>query len=137
MHADEVEIGVSLVRRLLGAQFPQWSGLTIRRVPSWGTDNALYRIGDGMVARLPRRERTVGTLQKERRWLPKLAPLLPLAVPVPLADGIPGDGYPFEWSVYGWLTGEDATVQRAHPSPLAVDLAQFIGALQQTDPTGG
>ena len=58
MHADELEIDASLVGRLLAAQFPQWAALPIRRVPAWGTDNALYRLGDDMVARMPRRERT-------------------------------------------------------------------------------
>jgi aminoglycoside phosphotransferase (APT) family kinase protein len=138
MHADEVEIDVSLVARLVAAQFPQWAALPIRQVPSWGTDNALYRLGDDLVARLPRRERTVGTLEKERRWLPTLAPLLPLPVPVPLADGLPAEGYPLEWSVYRWLSGKDATVQRlTDPSRLAIELARFVAALQRLDPTGG
>jgi aminoglycoside phosphotransferase (APT) family kinase protein len=138
LHADEVDTDVSLVGRLLAAQFPQWAGLPIRPVPSWGTDNALYRLGDDMVARLPRRERTVETFQKERRWLPRLAPLLPLDVPVPLADGMPAEGYPFEWSVYRWLRGQDATVQPVtDPSQLATDLAQFVAALQQIDTAGG
>src|SRR4051794_5985019 len=75
---------VSLVGRLLAAQFPQWAERPIERVPRAGTDNALYRLGDDMVVRLPRRERTSGRLVKERHWLPRLAPLLPLAVPVPL-----------------------------------------------------
>jgi aminoglycoside phosphotransferase (APT) family kinase protein len=120
------------------AQFPQWAGLAIAPVPSWGTDNALYRLGDAMVVRLPRRERTVGTLQKERRWLPRLAPLLPLAVPLPLAEGVPAEGYPWQWSVYRWLAGEDATVGGiADSSRLANDLARFIAALQRIDPTGG
>jgi aminoglycoside phosphotransferase (APT) family kinase protein len=138
LHADEVDTDVSLVGRLLAAQFPQWAGLPIRPVPSWGTDNALYRLGDDMVARLPRRKRTAGTLKKERRWLPRLAPLLPLAVPVPLADGMPAEGYPFEWYVYRWLRGEDATVQRVTDrSRLATDLARFLAALHQVDPAGG
>jgi aminoglycoside phosphotransferase (APT) family kinase protein len=126
------------VGRLLTAQFPQWAGLPIEPVPSAGTDNALYRLGDDMVVRLPRRERTSGTLEKERQWLPRLAPLLPLAVPVPLADGMPAEGYPFEWSVYRWLKGENATLERVTDlSRLATDLAQFVAALQQIDPTGG
>src|SRR6476646_7811453 len=103
MHADEVDTDVALVRRLLVAQFPQWAALPIQPAPSWGTDNALYRLGDDLVARLPRRTRTAVLLEKERRWLPRLAPLLPLAVPVSLADGVPAAGYPFEWCVYRWL----------------------------------
>jgi aminoglycoside phosphotransferase (APT) family kinase protein len=121
MHADEVDTDVALVRRMLEAQFPQWAALTIRPVPSWGTDNALYRLGDDMVARLPRRKRTAGTLEKERRWLPRVAPLLPLAVPMPLADGMPAEGYPFQWHVYRWLKGEDATVQRVTDASPARD----------------
>lgn len=103
-----------------------------------GTDNALYRLGDDMVVRLPRRERTSKTLEKERQWLPRLAPLLPLAVPVPLAEGMPAEGYPFAWSVYTWLKGENATIERITDlGQLATDLAQFVAALQQIDPTGG
>ncbi len=138
MHADEIQTDISLVGRLLAAQFPQWAALPIRRAPSWGTDNALYRLGDDMVVRLPRRKGDTASLEKERRWLPRLAPLLPLAVPVPLADGAPGEGYPFTWHVYRWLTGEDATVQRVTDSGrLAIDLARFIAALQQIDPAEG
>jgi aminoglycoside phosphotransferase (APT) family kinase protein len=137
MHVDEVDIDTTLVRRLL-TQLPQWAGLPIEPVHPWGTDNALYRLGHDMVVRLPRTERTTATLEKERRWLPRLAPLLPLAVPVPLGDGMPAEGYPFEWSVYRWLEGKNATMERVtDPSRLATDLAQFVAALQQIDPTGG
>jgi aminoglycoside phosphotransferase (APT) family kinase protein len=138
MHADEVDIGPALVHRLLAGQFPQWADLGIEPVESAGTDNALYRLGDDLVVRLPRRERTSETLKKERQWLPRLAPLLPLAVPLPLADGLPADGYPFQWSVYRWLRGEDATIEPITDlSQLATDLAQFVGVLQRIDPTGG
>src|SRR5207302_10083711 len=112
MHADELDTDASLVRRLLAAQFPQWADLPIEPVHPTGTDNALYRLGDDMVVRLPRRERTSATLEQERRWLPRLAPLLPVAVPAPLADGMPAESYPFPWSVYSWLTGERATSRR-------------------------
>lgn len=112
MHADEVEIDVPLVRRLLAEQFPQWAELAIDPVRPFGTDNALYRLGDDMVLRLPRTKRTSLTLEKERGWLPRLAPLLPLAVPIPLAEGMPAEDYPFVWSVYRWLKGETATTER-------------------------
>lgn len=138
MHADEVDTDVSLVGRLLAARFPQWAGLPIEPVPSTGTDNALYRLGDDMVVRLPRRERDSGTLEKERQWLPRLALFLPLAVPVPLAAGTPAEGYPFAWSVYRWLKGENATMERVTDlSQFTTDLAQFVAALQRIDPTGG
>jgi aminoglycoside phosphotransferase (APT) family kinase protein len=138
MHADEVETDVALVRRLLAAQFPDWAELPVEPVHPRGTDNALYRVGEDMVTRLPRTPRTVATLEKERRWLPRLAPSLPLAVPVPLADGMPGDGYPFTWSIYTWLPGENATSERiADPVCFATDLAAFLSALQRIDTAAG
>lgn len=138
MHADEVDTDVSLVGRLLAAQFPRWADLPIEPVNFAGTDNAIYRLGDDMAVRLPRIHWAIGQVEKEQRWLPRLAPLLPLAIPMPLAKGIPGEGYPWHWSVYRWLDGETATIDRiADPRHLATDLARFIAALQQIDPTGG
>jgi aminoglycoside phosphotransferase (APT) family kinase protein len=138
MHADEVETDVALVGRLLAAQFPRWADLPIARVPSAGTDNALYRLGDDMVARLPRIHWAVGQVEKEQQWLPRLAPLLPLAIPVPLAMGAPGEGYPWHWSVYRWLAGKRITGERLTDSgQLATDLAHFVAALHSIDPSGG
>jgi aminoglycoside phosphotransferase (APT) family kinase protein len=138
MHADEVDTDLSLVGRLLAAQFPQWAGLSIERVEPAGTDNTIYRLGKEMAVRLPRREQNAERLEKERRWLPTLAPLLPLVIPVPLAIGEPADGYPFTWSIYPWLEGETATLERiVDLAQAASDLAQFVAALQQTDSTGG
>jgi aminoglycoside phosphotransferase (APT) family kinase protein len=138
MHADEAPTSAALVRRLVAEQLPHWAGLPVEPVASFGTDHALYRLGDELVARLPRREVNVLSLEKERAWLPRLAPLLPLAVPVPLADGGPGAGYPFTWSVYRWLDGDSADV--APPADLtqaATDLAGFIAALQRIDASDG
>lgn len=138
MHADEVDIDASVVQRLLGAQFPQWANLPIRAVPSAGTDNALYRLGEDWVVRLPRIESAVQDVDKEREWLPKLAPDLPLPIPVPLATGTPAEGYPWPWSVYRWLEGENPRVDRlTNPSGVATQLAQFVLALQQIDSAGG
>lgn len=138
MHLDEVDTDVSLVGRLLAAQFPRWVGFPIEPVRSAGTDNAIYRLGEDMVVRLPRIPGAVGQVEKEHRWLPSLAPLLPLALPVPLAKGTPGEGYPWHWSVYRWLKGENATIGRiADPGRAATELARFIAALQRIDPTVG
>jgi aminoglycoside phosphotransferase (APT) family kinase protein len=138
MHADELNTDAALVERLLAEQFPHWADIPIEPVLPMGTDNALYRLGDDMVVRLPRRPRDGITLEKERRWLPKLAPLLPLPVPVPLAEGTPGDAFPLAWSVYSWLKGENATPERVtHPNRAASDLARFVDALQRIDPSGG
>jgi len=137
MHDDEVETDASLVRRLLAAQFPQWADLPIARVASAGTDNAIYRLGDDMVVRLPRIKGATGQAEMESEWLPRLAPRLPLAIPVPLAIGAPGEGYPWTWSVYQWLAGENATIARiADPGQAARDLARFIAALRRIEITG-
>ena len=92
MHADEIDTDAGLVRRLLAGQFPQWADLPIAPVPSAGTDNALYRLGADLVVRLPRIHWAVEQVDKEHRWLPRLAPLLPVVVPVPLAKGEPAEG---------------------------------------------
>jgi aminoglycoside phosphotransferase (APT) family kinase protein len=138
MHADELEVGVELVRRLLAQQFPEWADFPLEPVLPLGTDNANFRLGEELLMRLPRRPRTSVSLEKERRWLPRLAPHLPLAVPVPVAEGVPTAEYPFAWSVYRWLPGANATVARiADHVQLAADLAALIAALQRMDASEG
>jgi aminoglycoside phosphotransferase (APT) family kinase protein len=138
VHAGEVATDASLVRRLLAAQFPDWADLHIERVPSAGTDNAIYRLGDDMAVRLPRIEWADGQVEREHQWLPRLAPHLPLAIPYQLAMGGPAEGYPWRWAVYRWLEGDNATHDRiADLGQAATDLAHFIAALQRIDPTDG
>lgn len=138
MHEGEVDIDIHLVRRLLAAQFPQWAVLSLTAVESAGTDNAIYRLGDDKSVRLPRIDWAIGQAGKEREWLPKLAPHLPLAIPEQLAMGEPAEGYPWGWSIYKWLDGENLTLDEI-PDPIqaAVDLVEFIIALQKFDTTGG
>jgi aminoglycoside phosphotransferase (APT) family kinase protein len=137
MHVDEVDTSVALVRRLLATQFPRWADLPLEPVRSAGTDNAIYRLGDDLALRLPRIHWATGQIAKEREWLPQLAPLLPLAIPAQVAVGRPGEGYPWQWGVYEWLEGENATLDRiADPCQAARDLAGFIAALQQIDTSG-
>jgi aminoglycoside phosphotransferase (APT) family kinase protein len=135
MHADEVDTDVDLVRRLLAEQFPQWAALPIEPVLSYGTDHDIYRLGDHLAARLPRIGWATQQAAKEAEWLPKLAPHLPLAVPVQLATGHAAAGYPFEWSVYEWLAGENANDTIDDLEQAAVDLAAFVNALRQIDTT--
>ncbi|MFC8074562.1 aminoglycoside phosphotransferase family protein [Streptomyces sp. NPDC057307] len=138
MHADEVPTDIALVRRLLAAQFPHWAGLPVEPFPSSGTVNAVYRLGDDMTVRLPRIEGGVEDLAKEQRWLPWLAPQLPVPVPVVLGAGTPAEGYPWPWSVYRWLDG--AHPEAGHltePGLLATDLADFVLALRRIDATDG
>ena len=137
MHADELDIDASLVRRLVAAQFPQWVSLPIEPVVSSGTDNAMFRLGDELAARLPRLPAATKQVEKEHRWLPKLAPL-PLEIPTPVALGQPSDAYPWQWSVYRWLDGESATTGRIEdPRAAVLAIAEFIAALRRIDPAGG
>lgn len=138
MHADEIPIDVGLVRQLLTAQFPQWADLPLSLVPSAGTDNAIYRLGADKAVRLPRIHWATGQIAKERTWLPRLAPHLPVQLPVQLAIGEPDAGYPYQWAVYAWLPGAHATSATIPDLPaVAHDLARFITALQQIDAAGG
>ncbi|MFV8185541.1 aminoglycoside phosphotransferase family protein [Streptomyces spinosirectus] len=135
---DGVLIDETLVRRLLASQFPQWAQLPVTPVPQSGMDNATFRLGDELSVRLPRYAHWAGQVEREHRWLPRLAPQLPLPVSTPLAKGEPGEGYPYPWSVYRWLDGTTATPDAlADPVRTALDLAGFITALQAADATGG
>jgi aminoglycoside phosphotransferase (APT) family kinase protein len=133
MHPDELDVPVTLVRRLVDTQFPRWADAPLLRVPVWGTDNAMYRLGDDLVVRLPRRPGNVEGLAKELRWLPRLAPLLPVPVPAPVATGEPGDGYPLPWAVFRWLDATPALEAEIDYEQLAVDLARFVAALQAVE----
>jgi aminoglycoside phosphotransferase (APT) family kinase protein len=138
MHADEVDIDTALVRQLLSAQFPRWAELPIEPVPSSGTDNAMFRLGDRLAVRLPRIPSAAEQVSKEYQWLPKLGPGLPLATPMPIALGVTGEGYPWNWSVCEWLDGESATVQPVtDQQDAAKRLASFIKALQRIDASNG
>ena len=137
LHPDEAPTDVDLVRRLLRAQHPRWADRPIARVPSTGTVHWLYRVGDDLVARLPRIEHGVGEIVKERAWLPRIAAAVPVAVPELVADGEAGEGYPWPWAVYRWLDGEHPDPSRLlDPNGLAEDLAAFVLALRQL-PTAG
>ena len=133
----KLEIDVSLVRRLL-VQFPQWADLSVKRVEVDGWDNTTFRLGEDLSVRLPGAQAYAGQVEKEHRWLPRLAALLPLSIPVPLAMGVPANGYPWHWSVYRWLEGENATIKSiADLQQFATTLAQFLAALQRIDPADG
>jgi aminoglycoside phosphotransferase (APT) family kinase protein len=134
MHADELDVDVGLVRRLLQAQFPAWSELPLEPVLPRGTDHAIFRLGDELVVRLPRIGWAVGQPELEQEWLPRLAPHLTLAVPRPVALGAPGEGYPHRWAVHTWVPGEPATAERiGDPVEAALDLARFVTALWRID----
>jgi aminoglycoside phosphotransferase (APT) family kinase protein len=136
MHADELEIDEALVRRLLAEQFPEWADLPLSRVEPAGTVNAIFRLGDELSLRLPRREGRTKPGAKELDWLPRLAPSLPLEIPVPVAQGRPSGEYPWFWDVYTWVEGDTAPLEEIDAIEAARDLAAFVAALQQVDPVG-
>jgi aminoglycoside phosphotransferase (APT) family kinase protein len=120
-----------LARRLVDAQFPQWAALPLRPVVPGGSDHAIYRLGSELTVRLPRHGGAMRQARKEATWLPRLAPALPLDVPVPEAVGAPGFGYPWSWAVHRWTAGETATVEALGDSAeCAETLAGFLVALR-------
>jgi aminoglycoside phosphotransferase (APT) family kinase protein len=138
IRAEDVSTAPEVVRALVAGQFPRWAELALVPVADPGMDNMTYRLGDDMLVRLPRYPRWENQVHREQRWLPVLAPHLPLAVPMPLAQGEPGAGYPFPWSVYEWLPGARATPETlADTRAAALALAGFLVALRGVDAAGG
>ena len=137
MHDGEVEVDRALVLRLLATQFPRLADRPLTRIEAWGTDHAIFRLGDDLSVRVPKIGWAAKQGEKESRWLPVLAPRLPIEVPAPLVLGEPAEGYPYRWYVSPWLEGEnprlDGSVDLVR---LAVDLAAFVLALQRIDATG-
>lgn len=131
---EKMNIDISLVKRLISAQFPQWAMLSIRPVEYGGWDNRSFHLGEHRVIRMPSAAEYALQVEKEHDWLPKLAPFLPLPIPVPLAMGKPGEEYPWHWSVYQWLDGETASIENiADLSGFAIALAKFLTVLQQCE----
>jgi aminoglycoside phosphotransferase (APT) family kinase protein len=132
-----VDVDADLVRRLVAARFPQWAALPVARVGAASTDHAIFRLGDDLCVRLPRVEWALGQAAKEHRWLPVLAPHLPLPIPEPVALAEPAEGYPWHWSVYSWLDGEAVTPGTVDLADAARTLAGFVRTLHALDATGG
>ncbi|MGW6280585.1 aminoglycoside phosphotransferase family protein [Kribbella sp. NPDC055071] len=141
MHAGQLDVTTDLVSLLVGSQFPAWKGLAIRAVPSPGTVNALFRIGDGLVARFPIQpgspDRIRKELEDEAHAARRLHAISPYPTPEPIAIGSPGAGYPLPWAINSWLDGQNAyDADVAGSTPFAADLARFVLALRAA-PTEG
>lgn len=135
---ERISVESEGVRRLVEQQFPQWAGLPVEPVANGGWDNWSFHLGADMVVRLPSASEYAQAVEKEHRWLPMLAPQLPLPIPCPLARGKPSADYPHPWSIYQWLDGVTATMGPiADPVRFATDLADFLSALQSVDAVGG
>jgi aminoglycoside phosphotransferase (APT) family kinase protein len=131
MHEDEIDVDEALVERLLATQLPDLADLPLTIVEPWGTDNAIWRLGDDFVVRLPRIHWATEQVDWEAMWLPRIAVQLPVAVPEPIAVGEPGHGYPYRWAVHRWLPGTGATLALiGDPVDFALDLAEVVRALR-------
>ncbi|WP_374935703.1 phosphotransferase [Streptomyces sp. SM11] len=129
----EIEITAELVRDLLREQHPDLAGLAVREVAG-GWDNQQWRVGDVLAVRMPRTERAPGLQRKERRWLPVLAPRLPLPVPNPVRTGEPSALFPKPWTIMTWVPGEPLDHTSIVRGDDAADaLARFLRA----PPRGG
>ncbi|MBD2111557.1 MULTISPECIES: aminoglycoside phosphotransferase family protein [Cyanophyceae] len=129
----EVFIDDVLVRRLLHDQHPDLAHLDIVLVDS-GWDNAMFRLGDCLAVRLPRRQIAAALVEHEQTWLPRLAAQLSIAVPTPYRLGVPALGYPWRWSVLPWLSGRPADLEPPHPRQ-ASRFGKFLRALHTPAPT--
>ena len=137
MHDGEVDIDAGLVGRLVAEQVPHLADLPLTEVRSTGTVNAIYRLGDRLCTRLPRVREWAPDLDKEWRWLPRLAPRLSLRVPEPVWRGRPGGSYPFSWAIYGWIDGQPYADRLVDDERRAAeDLARFVVDLRRIDPVG-
>lgn len=134
LHEDELVIDLNLVRALVERALPQWSSLPLTRLPASGSSNALFRLGDELVVRLPRQPGGSATIEKEARWLPWIGPRLPVWVPEVLVVGEPDLGYPERWSVVRWLDGDVPEVvdPSSHAAPTSAVLARDLGAFVTT-----
>ena len=131
MHDDEVDVDEALVRGLLASQMPALADLPLAVVEPWGTDNAIWRVGVDLVVRLPRIHWAAGQVEHEARWLPQLAPHLPVEIPEAVAVGEPSDDYPYRWAVHRWIPGDSAALDRIDdPVAFALALAEVVHRLQ-------
>jgi aminoglycoside phosphotransferase (APT) family kinase protein len=135
MHEDELTIGAELVRRLVDRSFPEYADLPLAPLASSGSSNALFRLGDELIVRLPRQPGQSAAIEKEARWLPLIATSLSTSVPEVVALGGPGDGYPETWAVTRWIDGRPPAVPWDPFIPgssrgLALDLASFVTELR-------
>jgi aminoglycoside phosphotransferase (APT) family kinase protein len=130
----DVVIDEALVRGLLDAQHPEWRSEPLVYLDA-GWDNAAWRLGDDLLVRLPRRDDAAALIVNEQRWLPEIAEGLPLEVPLPVATGTPGLGFPYSWSVVPWLDGVAADVaELTEADESAERFGAFLTALHQPAP---
>lgn len=136
MNNVDIHIDENMIPNLLSDQAPHLASLQVKHLRSSGTDNVLFRLGDRLVLRLPRREPAAVLLQKELEWLPHLNGLY-LRVPVLVARGYANFGFKCEFGVFEWIDGQIASPKNiSDPVTSASALAEFLKTLQLKDITG-
>ena len=134
---SRMTITTGLVKDPIRHQFPQWAHLAVAPIEPGGWDNKTFRLGSDMLVRLPTAEAYSPQVPREHQWLPKLAPLLPLPIPEPVAMGSSSDTYPWSWSIYRWIQGETVSASGvADFHAFAGDLGRFLQALRQVNLKG-
>ncbi|MET0976070.1 MAG: aminoglycoside phosphotransferase family protein [Leifsonia sp.] len=130
----DITVDAVLVERLVGEQHPDLAGPVVPVANGW--DNAIFRLGDGLAVRMPRRRVAAELVEHEQRWLPALAPVLPVAIPVPVRVGLPTPDYPWHWSIVPWFDGRAAAESTpAERHAAARPLAEFVHALAVPAPS--
>ena len=104
MPPADIDVTAELVRGLIDAQFPDLAPLPLVSL-AHGWDNEMFRLGDALIVRLPRRAVAAQLIDHELAWLPVLAPYFTLPVPVPVRRGAPSDAFPYAWSIVPFLPG--------------------------------
>lgn len=136
MMLDDIVLEDSAIRRLLSQVTPQWADLPIRRLVSSGTDNAIYRLGEELLLRLPRREAAANLISKELDWLPRFAEL-PLEVPRLRFRGSFDFGLKGDFGIFNWMEGDIASPRNiADPLAAALALANFLNGLHLVETEG-
>jgi aminoglycoside phosphotransferase (APT) family kinase protein len=130
--AAEIVVDGDLARSLLAAQHPDLADLPIA-LAATGWDNAVFRLGEALAIRLPRRAVAARLIAHEQRWLPLLKDRLSLAIPAPVRVGVPQGAYPWPWSVTPWFEGDTADLAPPNDDQGEV-LGGFFAALHQPAP---
>ncbi|NNC81223.1 MAG: aminoglycoside phosphotransferase family protein [Acidimicrobiales bacterium] len=129
----DIEISITLVRQLLADEDKQLSALPLTHV-GFGWDNEVFRLGDELAVRLPRRSLAAPLVINEQRWLPGIAERVSIPIPAPIVSGRPSHGYPWHWSVVPWIPGEPIAQRPATSQQTMEELGRFLRELHQPAP---
>ncbi len=135
MPAAEVDLNADQVRALLSEQYPALAKQPIVEA-GFGWDNFMFRVGERFVARFPRRAVSAPMVEAEARWLPVLAPRLPIPIPAPIHLGEPGHGFPWSWTIAPWISGRTAVdLAESDQAGCGRQIGSFLASLHGPSPS--